>query len=102
MVVDVPTIKDELGQTLAIDDVLIARKIAAAQNHIERLLGFKIEEEFGGNGQEPIPPALIECVTLLTCHWYENREATLVGVNAQEIPLGVAEIIREFRTYTFG
>lgn len=32
------------------EDDLLQRKIDAAQNHIERLLGFRIEETFGGEG----------------------------------------------------
>lgn len=101
MIVDLATVKAQLGVTLDIDDALIGRKIAAAQNHIERLLGFKIEETFGGEGQDGIPPSLMEAVCLLAAHWYENREATLIGLNGQDLPLGVQDIIREYRCWSF-
>lgn len=84
------------------DDDLLGRKIDAAQNHIERLLGFKIGTTYGGSGQEAIPPSLIEAVLQLAAHWYENREATLVGVTAQELPFGVWDIVREYREWSFG
>ncbi|MCJ8053889.1 head-tail connector protein [Shinella curvata] len=84
------------------DDVLLGRKIEAAQNHIERLLGFKIGETYGGTEQEAIPPSLVEAVLQLAAHWYENREATLVGVTAEELPFGVWEIVREYRDWSFG
>lgn len=84
------------------DDALLGRKIEAAQNHIERLLGFKIEETYGGTDQEEIPPSLVEAVCQVAAHWYENREATLVGVTAQELPFGVWDIVREYREWSFG
>lgn len=101
MIVDLATVKQQLGVTLDIDDALIARKIEAAQNHIERMLGYKIEEQFGGVDQDDIPPSLVEAVCQLAAHWYENREATIVGVSAQNLPLGVQDIIREYRCWSF-
>jgi len=89
---------DDLG---AADDALIDRKIAAAQDHVERLLGFKIEDVYGGQTQETIPPSLIEAVCQLAAHWYENREASLIGVGAQELPMGVADIVRNYRQWSF-
>lgn len=98
MIVDVESLKQQLGVTHALDDAMIERKIKAAQDHIERLLGFKIEEQFTA---ELIPPSLVEATSLLAAHWYENREATLVGVNAQTLPLGVHDIVREYRGWSF-
>lgn len=105
MIVDVTILKQQLNATGipgTDDDALIERKIKAAQDHIERLLGFKIEETYGGTDQDPIPPALVEAVCQLAAHWYENREATLVGVNGQELPFGVWQIVNEYREYSFG
>ena len=89
---------DDLGTD---DDTLIGRKIAAAQGHIERLLGFKIEATYGGEEQDPVPPELQEAVCQLAAHWYENREATLVGVTAQDLPFGVWSIVNEYRNWSF-
>lgn len=88
------------------DDALLTRMVAAAQNHIERLLGYAIETEYPPSEDEPpvstVPPALVEAVCLLAAHWYENREATLVGVTAQSLPIGLEDIVREYRNYSFG
>ena len=95
-------LSDYLGLTndmFIADQVVLQRKIAAAQNHIERLLGFRIEDRFGGPDQEPVPPALVEAVLHLVAWWYENREAASEG--AREIPFGVSEIVNEFREFTF-
>ncbi|HEY0960649.1 MAG TPA: head-tail connector protein [Novosphingobium sp.] len=105
MIVSLAEMKQQLNLTDDLgtdDDALITRKIAAAQNHIERLLGFKIETRFGGADQDEVPPALAEAVAMLTAHWYENREATLIGISAQELPLGVWSIVNEYREYSFG
>ena len=105
MIVTVEQLKAQLNLTPDLgtdDDALLGRKIAAAQNHVERLLGFKIEERYGNTGQEAIPPALVEAVCQTAAHWYENREATLVGVSAQELPFGVWPIVNEYREYSFG
>ena len=87
---------DDIGST---DDALIYRKIEAAQNHIERLLGFRIEANFGGVDQDPVPPVLIEAVSQLAAWWYEQREAASEG--AKEVPFGVREIVTEYREFTF-
>lgn len=81
------------------DQTLMAGKIDAAQNHIERMLGFKIEDEFGGVDQDPVPPALCEAVMQLAAWWFENREAG--GDASRPLPFGVAEIVAEYREYTF-
>lgn len=102
MIVTLDEIKQQLNQTLDVDDALIQRKAEAAQNHLENLLGFKIETRFGGQDQDPAPPVLKECVCLLAAHWYENREAALVGVNAQTLPHGVDAIVNEYRDWSWG
>lgn len=101
MIVDVATLKEQLRVDFNDDDALVDRKIAAAQDHIERHLGYKIEATYGGTSQDPIPPALIEAVCQLVGHWYENREAVIVGVNAEELPLNVADIVREYRNWSW-
>ena len=81
------------------DLALLQQKGDAAQNHVERLLGFKIEETFGGVDQEPIPDSLKEAVLQLACWWFENRET--VESRDEMLPFGVAEIVNEYREWTF-
>ena len=81
------------------DQVLLQQKGDAAQNHVERLLGFKIEAMFGGADQEPIPDSLKEAVLQLACWWFENRET--VESRDEMLPFGVAEIVNSYREWTF-
>lgn len=101
MIVTVEEMKRQLGITEdlgTLDDELIEGKIEAAQDHLERLLGYKLADEFPSG---TVPASLKEGIRLLAAHWYENREASIVGVSAQEIPYGVREIIREYRHWSF-
>lgn len=101
-IVELADVKDHLAFTDdigSVDDGLLSRKIDAAQNHVERLLGYAIEDTFGGEGQDPVPPALEEAVLQLVAHWYEHREAA--GDALRELPFGFAEIVQAYRGYTF-
>lgn len=103
-IVNIYELKEQLNITADLgtgDDALLTRKIEAAQNHLEGLLGFKIEARYGGEDQDPIPPALVEAVCQLAAHWYENREGTVVGATAQTLPFGLSDIVREYREWSF-
>ncbi|MDB6179551.1 head-tail connector protein [Paracoccus sp. Z330] len=82
------------------DDLMsLQSKGDAAQNHIERMLGYRIEAEFGGEDQEPIPEALKEAVLQLACWWFEHREA--VSDRDKRLPYGVDELVAAYRDWTF-
>ncbi|WP_420344084.1 head-tail connector protein [Paenirhodobacter sp.] len=92
----------QLGLTAnaPLDDLaLVERKVAAAQNYIERLLGYRIESAFGGAEQDPVPPALKEAVMQLASWWFENREAATDISRA--LPFGVDDIVNEYREWSF-
>jgi hypothetical protein len=101
-------LKDHLSFTADLgdaDDVLLARLLDAAQNHVERQLGFRVadavEAEPPRAGFEGgAPPALVQAVLQLAAHWYETREAA-VEVALREVPHGVAEIVSGFREWSF-
>lgn len=99
MIATLADAKAQLNVTSNLDDTLLTRKISAAQDYVEACLGYEIESVYGGEDQKPIPPALVEAVLQLAAHWYENREATLVGISAQQLPHGVSDIIREYRRW---
>lgn len=107
MIVDATAFKAHSRIDFSTDDTLIAAKLAAAQSHIESLLGYRLDEAtFPDTDDEDfpatVPAALKEAVLQLAAHWYENREASLVGVTAQTLPMGLEDIIANFRRYSFG
>ncbi|MDU9005748.1 head-tail connector protein [Sedimentitalea todarodis] len=89
---------DDIGGA---DDALLDRLRVAAQNHVERLLGCKIEEEFGGEDQDPVPEALHQAVVMLAAWWYDQRETALTGTIVANVPFDVREIVNEYREFTF-
>lgn len=92
------SLTDDVGTE---DDALIARLMQAAEGHVERLLGYEIEDVFGGADQEPVPPALVQAIYQLTAWWYDQRETAVTGTSVNEVPFGVQEIVREYREYSF-
>lgn len=102
MIVTLEELIDHAGLTMdapSNDLFLLQQKGAAAQNHIERLLGYRLEATFGGVDQPPVPEALKECLLQLACWWFENREAA--SDRDRHLPFGVNDIVREYRDWTF-
>jgi hypothetical protein len=103
MSVSLADMKTHLGITPDMgdaDDAMIQKQLGAAGAHVARLLGFALDH--GEQFPNGTPADIDQAVKLLAAHWYENREATLVGVSAEPIPFGVIEIVREYRTFTYG
>ncbi|QRY66549.1 phage gp6-like head-tail connector protein [Ensifer sp. PDNC004] len=98
MIVDLAHVKENLNIVSNDDDALLRRQIEAAEAHINRLLGFKMDVEFPG---DTVPADLKQAIFQLVGHWYENRETSLVGVSIVEVPFSVREIVREHRNWTF-
>lgn len=95
MIISVDEAKRHLNVTDDTDDVLLADKIAAAEAWIDRWL----ETPFAD--LDAVPADLKEAVLMLVGHLYENREATLVGITAEEIPFGVWDLITPHRAWSF-
>ncbi|MGP9804490.1 head-tail connector protein [Paracoccus sp. NSM] len=94
---------DDLRQHLALtadqdaDDLLIQGKLDAAQDLIERHLGYGLLERF--ETVHAVPPAIREAILQLAAWWYENREA--VTDRGAPLPFGVSDIIASYREWSF-
>lgn len=98
MALSVEVLREHLNDVPDADSVL-DRILAAAIAHTERQLGFEIDDatEF----PDGTPADVEQAVLMLGAHWYENREASVIGVSAQSVPFGYREIVAEHRKYTF-
>lgn len=91
--------KAHMNITTEDDDLLIADKIIAAEEWLSEYMGVDIwDVQTFPNGT---PNPLKEAVRQLVAHWYENREATLIGMSADEIPFGVCDLVAPYREYVF-
>jgi hypothetical protein len=97
MSVDLTAAKQQLNIVTSDDDVLVARLILVAQDWLERQLGYVIATEY----PDAVPPALDHAQLLMIGHFYANREATLVGTNAAPLPMGLADIVNDYRHWSW-
>lgn len=97
MTVSLTDAKAHLNVTFNTDDELIDRLMPVATDWIERQLGYVIATRY----PDGAPPALKHAVLMMIAHYYENREGALVGVNAQVLPLGIADIINDYRDWSW-
>ncbi len=54
----------------------------------------------GWDDAEKVPAAIVAALLLTAGHLYANRESTVVGVAAQELPLGVKNLLMPFARLT--
>lgn len=53
-----------------------------------------------GDEAEDVPQMTRQAMLILISHWYENREASIVGVSSQTAPLGVQSLLSPDRLHT--
>lgn len=53
----------------------------------------------GWSDPDDVPAELVQAVTMLAVHWYENREAALVGTISKEIEFGVTALCAPYRLW---
>lgn len=94
-IISVEETKRHLNITSSDDDALIADLIASAEAYTDRWLEAKLAD------LDPVPADLKHAIKMLVGHFYENREASLVGISADELPLGFWDIVNQHRAWTF-
>lgn len=77
------------------DAAVLGRCLEAATGIVERRLGYEVAVRFVDGWPAPLSMA----VYMLAAHYYENREAT--GGDVREVPYGVADIVSDFRDWSF-
>lgn len=95
MSVTVADVKSHLNITSDDEDALLEQKIAAASAWVEKFVGKPLAEF------DPVPEPLNEAIRQLVGSLYENREATVVGISADLMPLGLYDLMAPYREYVF-
>lgn len=96
-IITVADIRQHLNITTDADDTLIAGKIEAAEAFIDGWL--PVDGKLAD--MTTVPGDLKEAIRQLVGHLYENREATLVGISAEELPLGFWDVVSQYREWSF-
>jgi len=96
-------LKQQLNVTGYDEDQFIADKFDAAIAFTSQHVG-TLDPDTG----EPVtltwdaaPAELRQAILMLAAHWYENREATLVGISATDTPLGYWDLVTLHRRWVF-
>lgn len=92
----IEALKAQLNITDDADDALLTHKIAAAEATITGDIGAETPVAYG-----TAPADIGEAILMLAAHLYENREAVLVGVGAEALPLGYEHILQAHRKWVF-
>lgn len=50
---------------------------------------------------DDVPAPLCEAIKQLAAHWYENREAVLIGTQAFALPLSLFDLVGPYRAWVF-
>ena len=56
----------------------------------------RVTYQAGYASADKVPRGIVQAAKLLLGHYFENREATLVGVPAQELPLGIKSLLQPY------
>lgn len=83
-----------------LDDTVMPRLLDAAKAHAESVLGYKLDDTT--HLPDGAPADLEQAVLMIAAHWFNEREAVLIGVTGQSIPFGADQILGEHRIYTYG
>lgn len=105
-VVQLADMKAHLNVTFTDDDTLIQACIDAAESYISAFCTGPTPTCSDAPTPptwplNPMPPAVLQAIKLLVAHLYENREATLVGVSAADLPFGLFDLLSPYRWWSF-
>jgi hypothetical protein len=105
-IVQLADMKAHLNVTFSDDDALIQAKIDAAEDFISRFCVTVDPCDPDSTSMalwsaNSVTPGIIAAIKLLAAHLYANREASVVGVTAADLPFGLFDLLGPFRTWVF-
>lgn len=85
-----------LGSLAASTDELLQLYIDAAEARAASMLGKPLANI------DPLPADIKQAILLIAAHFYACREAVLIGQGGNELPFGVADLLRNYRVEVTG
>jgi len=85
------------------DDALLTDKIEAAVAFTSHHVG-ALDSDTGAPvalSWDTAPADVRQAILMLGAHWYENREATLIGIGGAETPIGYFDLLLAHRRWVF-
>ncbi|MER2263885.1 head-tail connector protein [Methylobacterium oxalidis] len=73
------------------DDLALQQKLEVATAWVGNIVGGPVTDT------DPAP--IHEACRMLAAHLFESREATLIGITAQELPFGVLDLLDPYRAW---
>ncbi len=89
-------LKAHLRITGTDDDALLTQKLGAASAAVTNDIGADAPVSFDTAAAD-----LQEAILLRAAHMFENAEPVLVGISAEVLPLGYADLIAPYRKWVF-
>jgi hypothetical protein len=89
-------LKAHINVAVASDDALLADKLAAATAWVAGYTGTDVDAD-----PDTIDEPMKEAVRQLAAWLYENREAALAGVSAEQLPFGFLDLLSGYRAWAF-
>jgi len=99
-VISIETARDHVNAIGTSQDDYIQSCIDAAESHAEQYMGRTLEPWIDGEAEGPVPADVKRAILLLVGDYYNNREATVVGVSVANNP--AAESLMHFRRRGMG
>ena len=100
-IMNIEDVKAHARVTIDADNLVIARKIEAAEAWIGQYLGADLSTFVPTGGTLPAP--LQEAVRQLVSFLYDNREAAVVGntITVTDLSPGFFDLLGPYRTFAF-
>lgn len=89
--------ENALGNLASGTDELLQHYLDAAETWASGYLGLPLSDF-----QPAIPADVKQAILQVAAHYYQNREAALIGVNAYDLPYGIDELLRKYRREVTG
>ncbi|WP_439374940.1 head-tail connector protein [Bradyrhizobium sp. DASA03120] len=87
-------LKAHLNLTTDQDDQLLTGKLEAASVWVAAYTG-------ADPGLDATPAAINEAILQIAAGLYENRESSLVGATAQQLPFSALDLLAPYRAFSF-